>query len=147
MSFGVGLFGADKVNGEEDRRVLPSIPSSILGDMMTLYVCTGMDVWQNPSWDTYTVTKVHLQNTNEVKKSKDNTEIVLRSVLFVDSRRSTPQLDYGALMVQSESAGKPMRCTVTDASGNNQGDFEILTVDLVPDFPATRVHHVELGLV
>ena len=114
---------------------------------MTLYVCTGMDVWQSPTWTTYTINNVHLQNTNEVKKSKDNTEIVLRSVLFVDSRRSTPQLDYSALMVQSESAGKPMRCTVTDANGNNQGDFEILTVDLVPDFPATRVHHVELGLV
>ena len=114
---------------------------------MTLYVCTGMDVWQKPAWITYTIKNVHLQNTNEVKKTKDNTEVVLRSVLFVDSRRSTPQLDYGALVTQSETSGKPMRCTVTNAAGEDQGDFEILTVDLVPDVPATRVHHIELGLV
>lgn len=127
--------------------MLPSIPQSLLVDTMTLYVCTGMDAWQNPTWDTYTVNNVHLQNTNEVKKSKENTEIVLRSVLFVDSRRSSPILDYEALAEQSEQAGKPMRCMVTNAQGNNQGSFEVLIVDLVPDFPATRVHHVELGLV
>lgn len=127
--------------------MLPSIPRSLLVDVMTLYVCTGMDVWQNPTWDTYTVNNVHLQNTNEVKKTKDNTEVVLRSILFIDSRLSTPSLDYGTLAEQSQQAGKPMRCTVTNAQGVNQGEFEILTVDLVPDYPATRVHHVELGLV
>lgn len=114
---------------------------------MTLYVCNGVDSWQNPDWDTYTVNNVHLQNTNEVKKTKENTEVVLRSVLFIDSRKSTPSLDYAALATQSQEAGKPMRCSVTDALGNNQGEFEILTVDLVPDVPATRIHHVELGLV
>ena len=127
--------------------MLRPIPQSLLGDIMTLYVCAGIDTWQKPTWDTYVVNNVHLQNTNEVKKTKDNTEVVLRSVLFVDSRKSFPPLDYGALVVQSETAGKPMRCTVTDAQGNKQGDFEILTVDLVPDVPAIRIHHVELGLV
>ena len=127
--------------------MLPSIPKSLLGNMMVLSVCTGMDVWQNPTWDTYTVNNVHLQNTNEVKKSKDNTEVVLRSVLFIDNRISQPVLDYSTLVEQSETVGKPMRCTVTDAQGNTCGDFEVLTVDLVPDVPATRVHHIELGLV
>ena len=114
---------------------------------MTLYVCTGMDVWQNPSWQTYTVNNVHLQNSNEVQKTKDNTEVVLRSVLFIDCRLSQPVLDYEALVTQSEAAGNPLRCVVTDAQGNTQGDFEVLTVDLVPDVPATRTHHIELGLV
>lgn len=127
--------------------MLPSIPRSLLVDIMTLYVCTGMDVWQNPTWETYAVNNVHLQNANEVKKTKDNTEVVLRSILFVDTKRSTPQLDYGTLAEQSQQAGKPMRCTVTNAQGVSQGDFEILTVDLVPDVPSTRIHHVELGLV
>lgn len=127
--------------------MLPSIPQSLLADTMTLYVCTGMDPWQKPAWDTYTVHNVHLQNTNEVKKTKDNTEVVLRSVLFVDTRRSSPSLDYALLTARSEKAGKPMRCTVTDAQGSAQGDFEILTVDLVPDIPAPGIHHVELGLV
>lgn len=114
---------------------------------MTLYVCTGVDVWQNPTWQTYSVSNVHLQNTNEVKKSKENTEVVLRAVLFVDSKRSFPSLDYSALVTQSEAAGKPMRCTVSNAQGEQQGDFEVLVVDLVPDVPATRIHHIELGLV
>ena len=127
--------------------MLSPIPNALLVDVMTLSVCTGVDAWQNEKWETFTVNNVHLQNTNEVRKSRENTEVVLRSILFVDCRRSTPQLDYGALAAQSEDAGKPMRCTVTDAQGNKQGDFEILTVDLVDDVPATRIHHIELGLV
>lgn len=114
---------------------------------MTLFVCTGMDVWQNPSWDTYAVSNVHLQNSNEVRKSADNTEVVLRAVLFIDAVRSMPQLDYGALAAQSEQSGKPLRCTVSNAAGDEQGSFEVLVVDLVPNVPATGIHHIELGLV
>ena len=127
--------------------MLRPIPQSLLGDIATIKVCSGVDVWQNPSWQTYTVNNVHLQNTNEVKKSKDNTEVVLRATLFIDSILSQPSLDYAALVDQSEAAGKPMRCVVTDSNGNLAGDFEVLIVDLVPDVPATRVHHIELGLV
>ena len=127
--------------------MLRPIPQSLLGDIATIKVCSGVDVWQNPSWQTYTVNNVHLQNTNEIKKSKDNTEVVLRAILFIDSILSQPNLDYAALVDQSEAAGKPMRCVVTDSNGNAAGDFEVLIVDLVPDVPATRVHHVELGLV
>ena len=127
--------------------MLRPIPQSLLGDIATIKVCSGVDVWQNPSWQTYTVNNVHLQNTNEVKKSKDNTEVVLRATLFIDSILSQPSLDYAALVDQSEAAGKPMRCVVTDSNGNETGDFEVLIVDLVPDVPATRVHHIELGLV
>lgn len=127
--------------------MLRPIPQSLLGDIATIKVCSGVDVWQNPSWQTYTVNNVHLQNTNEIKKSKDNTEVVLRAILFIDSILSQPNLDYAALVDQSEAAGKPMRCVVTDSNGNAAGDFEVLIVDLVPDVPATRVHHIELGLV
>ena len=127
--------------------MLRPIPQSLLGDIATIKVCSGVDVWQNPSWQTYTVNNVHLQNTNEVKKSKDNTEVVLRATLFIDSILSQPSLDYAALADQSEAAGKPMRGVVTDSNGNEAGDFEVLIVDFVPDVPATRVHHVELGLV
>lgn len=127
--------------------MLRPIPSRLLRDLVTIKVCTGMDAWQNPDWDDYIVSNVHLQNSNEVRKSKDNTEVVLRAILFIDSVRSVPALDYGALMDQSEAAGKPMRCIVQDALGNISGDFEVILVDLVPDVPANRIHHVELGLV
>lgn len=127
--------------------MLRPIPQSLLGDMMTLKVCIGMDVWQKPSWQDYTVQNVHIQNTNEVKKTKENTEVVLRSILFIDSRRSTPSLDYDSLAEQSQKAGKPLRCVVFNSRGQKYGEYEILTVDPVPDVPATRIHHIELGLV
>ena len=127
--------------------MLRPIPQSLLGDMMTLKVWIGMDAWQNPSWHKYTVQNVHIQNTNEVKKTKENTEVVLRSILFIDSRRSTPSLDYDSLAEQSQKAGKPLRCVVFNSRGQKYGEYEILTVDPVPDVPATRIHHIELGLV
>lgn len=127
--------------------MLRPIPQSLLGDVAVIRVCTGVDTWQNPTWAEYTVHNVHLQNTNEVRKSKENTEIVLRSILFVDGTRSRPVLDYDALAEQSQAAGEPMRCTVCDATGRQYGDYEVLTTDPVPDVPARRVHHIELGLV
>ena len=127
--------------------MLRPIPQSLLGDMMVLKVCVGVDAWQNPSWQEYTVQNVHIQNTNEVKKTKENTEVVLRSILFIDSRRSTPSLDYDSLAEQSQKKGKPLRCVVFNANGQKYGEYEVLTVDPVPDVPATRIHHIELGLV
>lgn len=127
--------------------MLRPIPQSLLGDMMTLKVCIGMDAWQKPSWQDYTVQNVHIQNTSEVKKTKENTEVVLRSILFIDSRRSTPSLDYDSLAEQSQKAGKPLRCVVYNSNGQKYGEYEVLMVDPVPDVPATRIHHIELGLV
>ncbi len=114
---------------------------------MILKVCTGVDTWQKPTWQEYTVHNVHLQNTNEVRKSKENTEVVLRSVLFIDGRRSKPALDYDSLAAQSQASGKPMRCAVYNYAGNLCGEYEVLTVDPGPDYPDKRVHHTELGLV
>lgn len=127
--------------------MLRPIPVQLLRDMVTIKVCTGMDAWQNPTWQEYQVSNVHLQNTNEVKKTKENTEVVLRSILFIDSVRSAPQLDYDALVQQIEAAGKPLRAVATDSNGNQYGEYEVITVDPVPDVPSNRVHHVELGLV
>lgn len=127
--------------------MLRPIPQSLLGDLAIIKVCTGMDKWQNPSWQEYTVKNVHLQNTNEVKKSKENTEVVLRATLFIDAKRSIPELDYEQLVRQSEEKGKPMRAIVYNSSGEKYGEYEVIIVDPVPDVPATRTHHTELGMV
>ena len=127
--------------------MLRPIPSQLLRESMTLNVCTGVDAWQKPTWQPYEVQNVHIQNTNETKKTADNTEVVLRAVIFVDTVRSTPALDYEALCQQSQAAGKPMRATVQNFQVQTLGDFEILTVDPGPDVPDTRVHHIELGCV
>lgn len=127
--------------------MLRPIPRALLVDIATIKVCTGLDMWQKPTFQEYTVSNVHIQNTNEVKKTKENTEVVLRSVLFIDGRLSQPVLDYDALAEQSQKAGAPLRCVVKNAAGHTYGDYEVITVDPLPNVPATRVHHIELGLV
>lgn len=127
--------------------MLTPMPMRMLTNSATLKVCTGVDAWCKPTWQEYNIERVHLQNTNDVKKTKDNTEVVLRSILFIDGTRSFPVLDYDALVQQSEAAGKPLRVVVRDILGSVIGDYEVLTVDPIPDIPATRVHHIELGLV
>ena len=82
-----------------------------------------------------------------MKKTKENTEVVLRSTLFIDARLSRPVLDYDSLAEHSQKAGKPLRCEVFNSQGQKYGEYEVLTVDPVPDVPATRIHHIELGLV
>ncbi len=127
--------------------MLRPIPRALLADIATIKVCTGLDMWQKPTFQEYTVNNVHIQSTNEVKKTKENTEVVLRSVLFIDGRLSQPVLDYDALAEQSQKAGAPLRCVVKNAAGHTYGDYEVITVDPLPNVPATRVHHIELGLV
>ena len=82
-----------------------------------------------------------------MRKTANNTEVVLRSILFIDARRSVPALDYDALAMQSEAAGRPMRAVVMDFKGRRIGDYEVLVVDTGPNVPSTTTHHVELGLV
>lgn len=127
--------------------MLRSIPQQLLHDSVTVKVCTGVDDWQNPTWKEYAVRNVHLQATNEVRKTATNTEVVLRSILFVDAKRSRPALDYDALAAQSQAAGRTMRAIVSNAQGQQVGDYEVLVVDSVPGAPSTRTHHYELGLV
>ena len=127
--------------------MLRPIPRAMLADVATIKVCTGLDMWQKPTFQEYTVNNVHIQSTNEVKKTKENTEVVLRSVLFIDGRLSQPVLDYDTLAEQSQKAGAPLRCVGKIAAGHTYGDYEVITVDPLPNVPATRVHHIELGLV
>ena len=126
---------------------LAPIPGRMLHDSVTLRVVTGMDRYQAKTYSEYTVGNVHLQASNEVRKSADNTEVQLRGILFVDARRSLPVLDLYALQQQSLAAGDTMRAVVHDAAGNEVGDYAVLIVNDLPDVPATQRHHWELELV
>lgn len=127
--------------------MLRPIPQQLLRDMVIVKVCTGMDAWQKPTWEERTVKNVHIQNTNEIRKTSNNTEVLLRSILFIDTRRSLPQLDYETLLQQSLENGHSLRAAVYNAQGNQLGDFEVLTVDPVPDVPSDKIHHIELGMI
>ena len=126
---------------------LAPIPSRMLHDTVVFKVVTGMDRYQNKTYEEYTVSNVHLQSSNDTIKRANDTEVQLKGLLFVDARRSLPVLDLYDLQQQSLANGDTMRAIVTDASGTEVGDYAVLIVDDLPDVPATRRHHWELGLV
>ena len=126
---------------------LAPIPARMLHDTVTFKVVKGMDRYQNKTYDEYTVNNVHLQSSNDVVKKDLDTEVQLKGILFVDARRSLPVLDLYALQQASLLNGDTMRAIVKDASGHETGDYAVLIVDDLPDVPANRRHHWELGLV
>ena len=127
--------------------MLAPIPSSMLHDTVTFKVVTGMDRWQNKTYEEYTVKNVHLQSSNDVYKRANDTEVQLKGILFVDAKRSTPVLDLYALQKASLEAGDTMRAVVYDSNGTETGDYAVIVVDDLPNVPATGRHHWELGLI
>ena len=67
--------------------MLRPIPAKILKSKATVKACTGVDRYQNQTYTEYTVKNVHLQPTNELRKTAVNTSNVLKAVLFADKRR------------------------------------------------------------
>lgn len=126
---------------------LAPIPSSMLHDSVDFYVPTSEDRWQAKVYQVYHVDHVHLQADHSTLKSTDNEEVQLKGILWVDARRSTPVRDLYALQQAALAVGDTMRAKVYDASGVLQGDFAVLTLDGLPDVPATRLHHWELSLI
>jgi hypothetical protein len=120
--------------------MLKPIPSRILRSTATVKVCDGVDMYQNQTYTEYTVNKVHLQPTNEIRKTQDNTDCVLRSILFVDARISTPFLDWFALLQAAHNIGGDIRVIVRGE------EYTVLTVDALRD-DSDRLHHFEVGLV
>lgn len=120
--------------------MLKPIPSKILRSTATVRVCNGTDMYQNQTHDTYTVSKVHLQPTNEVRKTVDNTEVVLRSILFVDAQTSTPSLDWCALFRQAHENQGDMYVIVREQT------YTVAGVDELRD-DTDIVHHWEVSLV
>ena len=120
---------------------MQTIPPRILKHTVTLQTCTVVDMYQAPTWSQTTLCNVCMQPSNETKKTKDNTEVVLRGVCFVDARISYPAgIDLDAMQQQSEAAGQPMTLTFGASS------YTVLTVDTLYDDMGI-LHHTELGLV
>ena len=120
--------------------MLKPIPSKILRSTATVKVCSGVDRYQNQTYTEYTVSKVHLQPTNEIRKTQDNTDIVLRSILFVDAKASTPFLDWCALLQTAHINLGDMRVIVREQ------EYTVLSVDALRD-DTDNLHHFEVGLV
>ena len=127
--------------------MLSPIPLRILRDTAIFTVPTSFDRYQKPtSVETYTVTGVHVQADNSTHKTRENTEVVLRGVLFVDARYSMPHLDLEALQEKAQKAGGVMTCQIRNRRGRTSGPYTVLVVDALPD-DEDNLHHYELGLV
>lgn len=120
--------------------MLKPIPAKIMRSTATVEACTGVDRYQNQTYTTYTVKNVHLQPTNEVKKTPDNTDMVLRSILFVDKRHSKPDLDWTALFMAAHDIGGDVRVVVRNV------EYTVVLVDALRD-DTDQFHHWEISLV
>ena len=119
--------------------MLRPIPAKIMRSTATVKVCTGMDRYQNQTYTEYTVKKVHLQPTNELKKTAVNTSNVLRAILFVDRRNSTPQLDWLSLFKAAQALAGDIKVTVREI------EYTVFSVDELMD-DTDCFHHYEIGL-
>lgn len=119
--------------------MLKPIPRKILRSTATVKVCSGTDLYQNQEYTTYTVRNVHLQPTERIVKSVDNTDQQLSSVLFVDVRHSSPALNWAKLLRDAHELGGDMRVIVRGI------EYTAATADGLRD-DTDRLHHWEIGL-
>lgn len=120
--------------------MLPSIPAKILKSTATVKYCSGVDFYQNQTYTEKTVKRVHLQPTNEIRKAQDNTDIVLRSILFVDAKVSAPFLDWCALFKAAHELKGDMRVVVRNV------EYTVVGIDELRD-DTDNLHHWEVALV
>ena len=115
------------------------IPAKILKSAATVRVCNSVDRYQNQQYTEYSLKRVHLQPTNEIRKAADNTDISLRSILFVDARTSTPVLDWCALLQAAHKVPGDVRVVVRGV------EYTVVGVDELRDDTDT-LHHWEISL-
>ena len=118
--------------------MLKPIPAKILRSTATVTACTGVDRYQNQTVETYTVNHVHLQPTNEIRKTVSNTNVTLRSILFADRKHSTP-LDWWGLFETATAIGGDVKVTVRGV------EYTVFSVDELRD-DTDCFHHWEIGL-
>ena len=120
--------------------MLPPIPERILRSTATVKVCSGVDAYQNQTYDTYTVHHVHIQPEEHITKTVNNTQIQLTGILYVDLRHSSPTLDWRALLQQAHDKGGDMRVVIRGV------EYTVLSADGLRD-DSDRLHHWEIGVV
>ena len=119
--------------------MLRPIPSKILRSTATVEVCSGVDTYQNQTYTTYTVKRVHLQPTERIIKSVTNTDLQLSAILFVDCRHSSPSLNWRELLQTAHDLGGDMRVTVRGVT------YTVATADGLRD-DTDHLHHWEIQM-
>lgn len=119
--------------------MLKPIPAKILRSTATVKVCTGIDRYQEQTYSEHTIRHVHVQPTNEVRKTPSNTDCTLRSILFADARHSTA-FDWWAQFKSAHENAGDVRVVVGGV------EYTVFSVDALKD-DTDQLHHWEIGLV
>ena len=119
--------------------MLRPILAKIMKSEATVKACTGVDRYQNQTYTETVVKNVHLQQTNELVKTADNPSNVLKAVLFVDKRHSTPSLDWNSLFLTAQNLAGDVKVIVRGI------EYTVFSVDELRD-DTDCFHHWEIGL-
>lgn len=121
--------------------MLKPIPARILKHSATLKVTTSVDSYQKPAYTDYALTRVCIQPSNTTVKTKENTDVSLRGIMFVDARNSVPKgIDLKAYKAQADAAGGDLKIVF------NGDTFTVQTIDYLYD-DMGALHHCEAGLI
>ena len=118
--------------------MLKPIPSKILRSTAMVKVCTGVDIYQNQTFSTFTVSHVHLQPTDKIITGTNNTDHQLTSILFADGKHSTP-FDWRENLETAHQHGGDVYVTVRGV------EYTVMSVDALRD-DTDHFHHWEIGL-
>ena len=117
------------------------IPAKIMTHTVTLLYPEPADAWGHTVKRELTVSRVCVQPTNATIKSQQNTEVVLRSICFIDKRVSRPAgLDVQSMKDAAEAAGGQLQLVYGGKT------YTVQSVDVLVD-SAGLYHHTEVGLV
>ena len=117
--------------------MLRPIPARILRSTATVHVCTGTDRYQNQITSETVINHVHIQPTNEIRKTPSGTDCTLRSILFADARYSTP-FDWWENFKSAHEIGGDVKVTIRGV------EYTVMTVDALRD-DTDNFHHWEIG--
>lgn len=120
--------------------MLRTIPRKIMKNSATLLAPNTVDRYGAVVSTSYGLTKIHIQPTHSVVKSKDDKEVRLNAVLFYDPRVSKPAVDFQALQTSADEKNAQLKVVYGGLT------YTVELVDLVPDDEG-QLHHIELGLV
>lgn len=96
-------------------------------------------MYQNQTYTTYTIKRVHIQPTEKIVKGVTNTDQQLNAVLFVDARISSPAIDWRALLESAHNLGGDMRVTIRGIT------YTVASADGLRD-DTDRLHHWEIWM-
>jgi len=112
------------------------IPLKILNQSCTHNSITK-DNWGAETETEYALTQVYFEVSNQIVKSKDNTDIVASSMLFFDMVNSVCKL---ATVITSPNFAED------DIITFNSKDYRIVKIDPIHQADTTSIHHYELYL-